>query len=151
MRLMNLILLSTVVGMTACSPVARPFQPTIETDPSGSMDLVREENRSLPLLPSAAIGRITDALMSMNYRISASDSANYLLSFEQTVPIRDSNALGTATKQGTIRITPDGSTVKAHLVLAGHFDYYGLGGNNFTRLSAQDHKEFFDKLVVSLK
>jgi hypothetical protein len=150
MRRSGLLILLAALATTACFP-PRPFQPTIESDPASTTSLAQEEIRVLPIEPSKAFALITEALLTLNYRITTSDSANNVLSFEQTTTLKSSNAIGTATKQGTMHVVPNGSTVKVHLVLSGHYLYPGISGAQFTRLSATDHKQFFDNLIAAMK
>jgi len=114
--------------------------------------LAQEQTRAFPVRTEVAFGHITEALLDMGCRITASDSGNGILSFEQAKDLSYVLHRGTAVRIGTLHVTPDGAGVKVRLFLAGHFIYPDFRLNRpYPCLPPAAHREFLDQLAAFLR
>ena len=152
MRLRLLCLFSCLIAIGCVPPL--PFQPYHQNEPNAAANLSREETRLLSLSENDVFGRITEALLHMNCRITTSDKAGNVLSFEQTKEFRFVGGSGSSIKEGTLHFKQEGSKVRCHLVLGGKLLNYPVSGYRkvqpYGRLAPEEHKQFLDELTAAL-
>ncbi|WP_243288046.1 hypothetical protein [Geothrix terrae] len=141
LSLPSMLLILVSVGCTP--PYLIPYNPS---DPIAVQSMAREEIRTLPLSPDVAFGSLTEALLNMKCRITASDSANGLLSFEQKTTYRFQGNPWISTKEGTLHITKQGTSVQVHLFLRGH-----PTTARDSQLAPEEYRRFLDELQAALK
>jgi hypothetical protein len=137
----SLLLILVSVGCTA--PYLMPYNPT---DPLAAQNMAREEIRTIPISSDVVFSSLTEALLNMKCRITASDSANGLLSFEQKITYRFQGNPWIATKEGTLHITRQGTSVQVHLFLRGHPTTV-----RDSQLAPEEYRRFFNELLSALK
>jgi len=151
-RIHNFCLLIGVLGLGCIPPL--PLQFYNHDKPNAAADLSKEEFRLLSLSEHVAFTRITEALLHMNCRITASDRTGNILSFEQSKEFQSPGSIGFSIKEGTLHLTQSGAMMRAQLVLMGKVLRGPRGGSQklefYGRLSSDEHKMFFNELTSAL-
>ena len=146
--LIFLIIVAALISLGCLPPP--PFVAYNPKDAGAAEGLAREEVRVLPLSPDVAFGRITEALLNMKCRLTASDSANGVLSFELTEEIPWHATKFYSVKEGTIHVTRVGDSTKCRLALRGRLvKYPGPHSPVSSILAPEEHSKFLNSLMTA--
>lgn len=147
------------LGMSGCfAPMPRPFQVTPVNDSDATSRLAFEESRLISINLHESFRGVTDALLTLGYRITASDVAGGILSFERSEnPPRgvynSKYIYSAAIREGTLHLTSTNPGTHLRLILSGKILWESSVKLNVParqeldpRLSPEEHKKFFDEL-----